>query len=170
MEKLCNNPKCRKILIGRDKIKYCSRSCSATVTGHTHPKRTKTTVYCIYCKLEIPYGRKYCKNKDCNKSFLKCNFSEITLEQITAQAKYQKSARIRQHARDTFLRSKNPKCCKVCKYELHIEICHIKPIKSFSLTTLIKEVNAIENLIALCPNCHWELDNGLISLEFLKGL
>jgi hypothetical protein len=28
----------------------------------------------------------------------------------------------------------------------------------------MRVVNSLENLIALCPNCHWELDHGLHSL------
>ncbi|MBE7514091.1 MAG: HNH endonuclease [Anaerolineales bacterium] len=30
--------------------------------------------------------------------------------------------------------------------------------------SLLSEINAIDNLMALCPNHHWELDNHLLSL------
>lgn len=49
--------------------------------------------------------------------------------------------------------------CEHCGYTKHTEICHIKPISSFSVDTLISVVNNNSNLIRLCPNCHWELDN-----------
>jgi predicted HNH restriction endonuclease len=28
----------------------------------------------------------------------------------------------------------------------------------------MSDVNNLDNLIALCPNCRWELDHGLLSL------
>ena len=34
----------------------------------------------------------------------------------------------------------------------------------FDKDTTLNEINDINNLMALCRNCHWEFDNGLISL------
>jgi predicted restriction endonuclease len=31
-------------------------------------------------------------------------------------------------------------------------------------------VNELSNLVALCPNHHWELDHGLLSTEFIRKL
>jgi hypothetical protein len=53
----------------------------------------------------------------------------------------------------------NSSCCERCGYTKHIECCHIKPISSFSIDTMISEINKPENLIILCPNCHWEFDH-----------
>jgi len=41
-------------------------------------------------------------------------------------------------------------------------ICHIKPVAEFGDDAPLEEINAKENLIALCPNCHRELDDGLL--------
>jgi hypothetical protein len=49
--------------------------------------------------------------------------------------------------------------CQYCGYDKHVEVCHIKPICSFSEDTLISDINSPENLMILCPNCHWEFDN-----------
>lgn len=49
--------------------------------------------------------------------------------------------------------------CAHCGYDKHIQICHIKAISSFDEDTLISVVNSKDNLIALCPNCHWEFDH-----------
>jgi len=49
--------------------------------------------------------------------------------------------------------------CESCGYDKHVEICHIKAINSFDSSALISEVNADDNLVALCPNCHWEFDH-----------
>lgn len=60
--------------------------------------------------------------------------------------------------------SAHEKKCKACGYSLHVEVCHIKPIKEFVDTSLIKEINDLKNLIYLCPNCHWEFDHNRLSL------
>ena len=38
-------------------------------------------------------------------------------------------------------------------------MAHIKAVSDFNDDTLISEINDIDNLIALCPNHHWEYDN-----------
>jgi len=38
------------------------------------------------------------------------------------------------------------------------------PIDSFSDDAIITDVNHVTNLVALCRNHHWELDNEIISL------
>lgn len=43
--------------------------------------------------------------------------------------------------------------------------CHIKAIKLSIKSTRISEINSLDNLIALCPNCHWEFDAGLWQLS-----
>jgi predicted restriction endonuclease len=46
----------------------------------------------------------------------------------------------------------------------HIEVCHKQAINRFSADTPIATINDLHNLVALCPNHHWEFDNGLLSL------
>lgn len=50
----------------------------------------------------------------------------------------------------------------MCGYNKHVEVCHKQAIHTFSETATIGEVNAPENLLILCPNCHWEFDYGLL--------
>lgn len=60
----------------------------------------------------------------------------------------------------------NPECkCKVCGYDKHIEIAHIKAVSDFDDNTTIAEINDINNLIGLCPNHHWEYDNGILDIN-----
>ena len=54
--------------------------------------------------------------------------------------------------------------CQVCGYEKHTELCHINAISSFSDDTLLEKINAKDNIIGLCPNCHWELDHNLLTI------
>ncbi len=48
--------------------------------------------------------------------------------------------------------------CAHCGYDKHVEICHIKAVKDFPNTSTIGDINKEDNLILLCPNCHWEFD------------
>lgn len=60
---------------------------------------------------------------------------------------------------DARTRNKYAKKCEKCGYDKHVEVCHIKPIHSFDLETSLEVINDKNNLIILCPNCHWEFDN-----------
>ena len=61
-----------------------------------------------------------------------------------------------------------PQLCQRCSYSKHIEYAHIKPLSSFNLETPIGEINAENNILLLCPNCHWEFDHGL--LRYVPGV
>lgn len=94
------------------------------------------------------------------------NISDITrLELLKRRNGYQSSrSSIRIHAYRVFDRSGQPKKCLVCPYDNHIEICHRKAVKDFPMDAKISEINDINNLIPLCPNHHWEFDNGLLKI------
>jgi len=68
-----------------------------------------------------------------------------------------KFALVRDHCRRTY--EDVLKTCEKCGYAKHVEFCHIKPLKEFPPTATIREVNARTNILALCPNCHWEFDH-----------
>ena len=52
--------------------------------------------------------------------------------------------------------------CAACSYDKHTEIAHIKDISLFPNRATLWEVNHPANLIPLCRNHHFELDNGLL--------
>lgn len=56
------------------------------------------------------------------------------------------------------------KKCKICNFDIAVEVAHIKPISKFKETALMEEVNSMNNLIYLCPNHHTMFDMGLIKL------
>lgn len=72
---------------------------------------------------------------------------------------------IRKDAQSVFDKSNSSRCCAICGYDKHIEIAHIKAVADFDDETLVSEINDINNLIALCPNHHWEYDNGMLELK-----
>lgn len=71
---------------------------------------------------------------------------------------------IRKLAEKAYKESGKPLSCSICGYDKHIEIAHIKAVSDFDNSSTIAEINSINNLIALCPNHHWEYDNGVLKL------
>ena len=71
---------------------------------------------------------------------------------------------IRRLAQNIYLDSKKPCKCAICGYDKHIEVAHIKAVADFSDGSTLAEINSINNLIALCPNHHWEYDNGYLKI------
>ena len=51
----------------------------------------------------------------------------------------------------------------VCLYQ-HYEVCHIDGISTHSDDVTIDEINDIDNLVAMCPTHHWELDYGKLTM------
>ena len=131
--------------------RFCSRSCSATFTNKQVPKRKKVYSTCIECGCQVDRRRKYCDD---------CLNPDMTLAELVVHDHHRSSAfaKVRGRARNTQY-FKEAKCCEKCGYDKHVECCHIRPISDFPETAMISEINSEENLMALCPNCHWEYDH-----------
>lgn len=84
-----------------------------------------------------------------------------TKKELFSQRSSWQNARstIQKYARIIYKNSNKPKECIVCKYNKHFEVAHIKAVSDFNDDILISKINDIDNLIALCPNHHWEYDN-----------
>ena len=72
---------------------------------------------------------------------------------------------IRHNAVNIFTKNGKPYKCEKCGYSLHIEVCHKIPVSDFPDNATVKEINDINNLIGLCENHHWELDNGYLVFD-----
>lgn len=177
-EAICNTCRTMKTnscsLCGKEtkNNKYCSRSCSSKVNNHLIPKR-KTTRKCTKCDSAVKsYRHSLCETH--HEEYMKNRFDyikELTLQDYHTKKSLDnlhissKNAHIRLLARSHFKDlTKLP--CYNCGYNKHVELCHIKPLRSFSLDSKIKEINSPNNIVQLCPNCHWEFDNGLLDLDF----
>lgn len=66
---------------------------------------------------------------------------------------------LRTHSRQVLMATDRPRVCEGCGYDRHVEVAHRIPVKCFSGTAKLSEVNAVSNLMFLCPNCHWEHDH-----------
>lgn len=146
--------------------KYCSRHCAAIVNNTKYQKLPKKIRKCKHCGQFIGIGYKGAYTcTDCNPNIV--NWSSVTLGDCSKKFPniFQKHARIRSMSRRIYNNSGLPKQCYICGYNRHYQVCHKKPISAFNDDNTIAEVNDISNLIALCPNHHWELDHGFLTLN-----
>lgn len=129
-------------------------------------------VQCETCKKEIlkqVCNLKRTKHNFCSRrcavSFSNSRKSKREFELDWTLEKYRSKnystfrAKVSTLARSMYLKSQKPQFCCECGYSKHFEVAHIKPLKAFPLTATLREVNSLDNLIALCPNCHWEFDH-----------
>lgn len=140
-----------------DNPKFCRRSCAASYNNRMFPKRQKTEELprCSDCGKQLTH-KKSIKCQSCHHSG---RIEDKTLGEViyTQHHKSSAFALVRTRARAII-----PKCpCQKCGYDKHTEVCHLRPIKDFSHTTMVSVINSPDNLIRLCPNCHWELDHNL---------
>lgn len=72
---------------------------------------------------------------------------------------------IRDKAHSFYRLTYKEECCVNCGYSKHVELAHIKSISEFSVDSTVWECNKPDNVTFLCPNCHWELDYGDLTIE-----
>lgn len=147
------------------KKKFCDHSCSIRYY-HSNNIKIKT---CQTCKKETSKNIKKCLECKEQENIL---YLFTTKKSLFSRCKNWQSARstIQKMARKIFKNSNKPKQCNICKYNKHYEVCHIKSVSSFNEDSTLLEINAIENLIALCPTHHWEFDNKILKLGTEAGL
>ena len=113
-----------------------------------------------------------CENLNIEIPFLKSDFineNSVLLKtkgEIFSNRKNWQSARsgIRNIAQKIYMKNNLNPQCYICGYNKHVEVCHIKPVSEFNDSITIQEINSLDNLVGLCPNCHWEFDNGMLKL------
>lgn len=151
--------------------KFCSHSCASTYSNLNHPQRyekrreNRLIRTCKYCGVELNGRRTTCQA--CNRNIV--DWDEVKLIEVQHSAKYQISAQVRYRARYTYRNSDRPKYCINCGYKKHYEVCHIRPIYDFPEDATIGMVNDLSNLVALCPNCHWEFDHNHLSMDEIRA-
>lgn len=172
---------------------FCSAKCNTEYQKHyrrsiseNQKHVTKISVPCTYCSKQIIRKKKrlkknnFCSTSCANRARYRIkkvkvkpkkitNFEKLkTLSKGNVFEKYKswQTARsmIAKHARKVLHESHLDKKCHVCGYNLHVEVCHIRDVKDFPSSVKLEKINSLENLIYLCRNHHWELDNGHLTL------
>jgi len=160
-----NCPNCQK---ETSNPKFCSRSCAASFTNRLSPKR-KLTKKCSKCdNIVRNYRSKLCENHFQEKKLASNEeYKNRTMGYYRSKEclKELHKSSIHAHVRGlcrVWLKHLTKESCKNCGYSKHVELCHIKPLASFTDDSLLKDVNSKDNVIPLCRNCHWEFDRGLL--------
>ena len=148
--KVCNKP--------TNNPSFCSRACSTIFTNKNYQRRKWHCKKCGKSKAKPSKYARYCDT--CNPKIHKyLTLGELRQEYKT-RGKHPQNiyVYIREQARR---KSKllGMTSCSFCGYDYHVEIAHRKSISSFSDSSLIDEINSKDNILALCPNCHWEFDH-----------
>jgi len=154
-------------------VLFCSRKCANTyknINNHPTKGKGKGTPFCQKCKTNhVPsYGYKLCTDCSKNRFIFSTDPSKKELREKYRHSKHSTGMQsyIRTHARLIFFKSKNQVVsCANCGYDKHVEVCHKIPITDFNEESKLSQINSLENLVGLCPNCHWELDNYLLQIN-----
>lgn len=162
----------REYDVKRSLNNFCSRKCSAAI--NSAKKQKYKNLVCMRCETTFQTTMRHqsknlcitCKRINNSKSRLKFR----TIKDFTSRphlvGKHPSwhHAQIRSLNRDwnSDLKSSG---CQVCGYNKHVELAHIKPLSKFDENTTLEIVNAPDNILVLCPNCHWEFDHGSLTIS-----
>lgn len=155
-----------KVAQARRKL-FCSRSCASKFNNLGRRKNAVRT--CKQCGQEFEVCRtakgilsvtEYCKACKHSNALLSKTKGDIFRQYPYNWAKAR--AVIAKHARTQYV---GPDICKICGYHLRIDICHIVPVAEFGDNAMLSDINCNTNLIALCPNHHFEFDAGLLEVR-----
>jgi len=130
--------------------RFCNHTCAAR---HNNPIRVigGATRKCVQCNSGLERGsrRKFC-----------AGCLERQDSDTAARTKGTTSRRqIAGNAASRIAASDRPKVCEQCAYAKHVEVAHVRAISDFPDSALVRDINSLDNLRYLCPNCHWEFDH-----------
>ena len=168
---------CQEELKSRDQKKFCSKSCAAKHNNKVSPKRKSTrSVQCRGCGDIVYPNKNWTLNSFCSTCREQkkhhrngVDRGERTIEEVVARKGTNKFDQVREHAYNLYKNERANPSCERCGYTKHIEICHIQSVSSFPKETKLKIVNARENVLILCPNCHWEFDHNILMLNEIRS-
>jgi HNH endonuclease len=143
----------------RELGQFCSLSCCAKWQASRRLGSGKPKV-CLDCGSTIQRRTRRCIQ--CASTYRARAAAEQTLGKLRAEYSIsQFHAKVRENARGNYTGKRE---CAACGYNLHVDICHIRPVADFPAEATLAEVNAPSNLIALDKRCHWEFDHGYLKI------
>lgn len=138
--------------------KFCNSSCAASFNNRLFPKKRVAQKVCVKCLRSFSpanYRIKTCA--ECRPLRARPrNLGNLSRHEVGREI-------IGRHAVRAM--ANKPRICMICGYDKFVDVCHIKPVADFSRQAKLKEINAPENLVYLCPNHHREYDRGVLILN-----
>jgi hypothetical protein len=156
----------------KTKQNFCTRRCSNIKSNENRWKNhitIKEKYKCDVCGKRRDYRTKHKMCELCYSVQQRNKNKLITIGEIKRKHNERingkwYSAEIRNYARTWNSDLINTPCQK-CKYDTHSELCHIKAIKDFDDKSILGDINDPKNIVVLCPNHHWEFDNGTLKIS-----
>jgi len=143
--------------VSRGYGKYCSKSCSSVHIGimrkEQNSNKNLPNTSCTLCHKAIYVTVKRIKSSKHGVYFCCREHKDLALRKESGINKalptHYKANEISEY-RLVYLRAKNIICCELCNYD------KIPQILEVHHKDRNRENNNLDNLIALCPNCHME--------------
>lgn len=151
--------------------KFCSKSCynSSRKDQAKNSIPDRVIKVCLECSCPFESDKKSRKGDFCNFICRSTNqMKNISIGEMSRYTEQNKYRAIRDKAHNFYNTFGKSCSCANCGYSKHVELCHIKAITDFDKSESVWECNKPENIIFLCPNCHWELDYGDLSVEDIR--
>lgn len=151
--------KCQNCDTETSNPRFCSRSCSAILTGKEHPRRQRTKK-CKFCSSLITSDKTFCSKE--------CYTNGRSKRKASKPVGYAKLKNFRTRLKYQCVEYKGGKCF-ICSYDKCIkalEFHHLDPTqKDFSISTISKSFETVKSeldkCVLLCANCHREVHAGL---------
>jgi len=153
----CQNKDCNK---ETKNPRFCSKSCSAIVTGSESHKRKRTKT-CKVCSALITSEKTFCSNLCYSKGRAK--------RRTTKPIGYERVKNFRARLKQQSIDYKGGKCsiCAYSKCTKALEFHHLDPTqKDFVISSVSKSFEAIkyelDKCILVCANCHREIHDKML--------
>lgn len=162
--KQCNN----NLLVSFYKLKennFCNQTCANTY-NNSISKKDRTSC-CNNCLKSFTKTKDKVSNTCSQLCYMELGMKQRLMKDVIKRTDANKYDNIRQNARK-YSKYFYPTNCMLCGYDKHYEVCHVKDLKNFTREETIYEINNKNNLIHLCPNCHWEFDHNQIDIQKIQ--
>lgn len=138
--------------------KFCNSSCAASFNNRLFPKKRLARKICITCLQGFsPHNHRIKTCTACRPARSRPRrLGDLTRKEVSRVI-------LGRHVLRAMVN--RPKVCAICGYDKFVDVCHIKPVASFPTQAKLREINAPENLVYMCPNHHREYDRGLLNLN-----
>lgn len=133
---------------------FCNKSCAAAFNNRLYPKRERREmVVCEKCGGKKARESVLCG--DCRKRERSVERSQLTISGIMSQYdRWQRSNAYRRIGKYARHYNAKPDACTNCGWPHSLVWHHIVPVSRFPDTATVGEINAPDNLMCLCGNCH----------------
>lgn len=143
--------------------KYCCTTCANRDIASKRNVPTKDS-FCKECGCSHSRNSEFC-SQICRSTF---EMKSISIGEASKYSQQNRYRSIRDKGNNFYKHYGKSSECEHCGYSKHTENCHIRPVSDFEDGDTVWDCNKPDNMVFLCRNCHWELDNGILTIEEIR--